>query len=267
MASIEPGTYRIVNLARNKVLRVPSECPDTIASWHAQDEPNQKWFIQRTGGGYRFKNCGHGKYLSVHGTQCNSRAYHGSPTTWKIIPQTPGGYLIQLEEVDRVLDLHDRGEVYIWPTNNAEPQKIWKLEKLGRATGEELGDTKDTPTSSQVGDTPATSQSVLRDEGLVDKPPPPLSPLAIRDDQIAQQSRQIQSLQRRLSEKEQAIERLREELAIVRSQESSQITALRERTRQLEELVEKVSIVKCLVEVIGDLIYAWEVIRTGIKET
>ncbi|KAH7329797.1 hypothetical protein B0J17DRAFT_722484 [Rhizoctonia solani] len=239
MVNIEPGTYRIVNLARNKVLRVPNECPDTITSWHAQDEPNQKWLIQRAGGGYTFKNCGHGEYLSVNGTQCNSRAYHGSPTTWEVIPQTPGGYLIQLEGVDRVLDLHDRGEVYIWPTNNAEPQKIWNFERLGRGTGEELGDVKDVPASVQVGDTPTTSQSVSEGEDVVEKPPAPLSPLAIRDDQITQQSRQIQSLQRQLSEKAQSIERLREELALVRSQESSQVTALRERTRQLEQLVEK----------------------------
>ncbi|KAL5638164.1 hypothetical protein ACGC1H_005015 [Rhizoctonia solani] len=131
MANIEPGTYRIVNLARNKALRVPNEYPDTIASWQVQDEPNQKWLVECVDGGYRFKNCGHGQYLSVRSSESNSQAYHGSPTTWKIIPHTPGGYLIQLETIDRVLDLHDRGEVYIWPANDAEPQKVWKFERLG----------------------------------------------------------------------------------------------------------------------------------------
>jgi hypothetical protein len=42
MANVQPGTYRIVNLARNKAIRVPDEDPDTIASWHSQDEANQK---------------------------------------------------------------------------------------------------------------------------------------------------------------------------------------------------------------------------------
>lgn len=42
MSSVEPGTYRIVNFARNKAIRVPDEDPDTIASWQTQDEANQK---------------------------------------------------------------------------------------------------------------------------------------------------------------------------------------------------------------------------------
>ncbi|KDN34257.1 hypothetical protein RSAG8_12646, partial [Rhizoctonia solani AG-8 WAC10335] len=239
MANVEPGTYRIVNLARNKALRVPNEHPDTIASWHTQDEPNQKWLVQRVGGGYRFKNCGHGRYLSVHGTQCNSRAYHGSPTTWKIIPQTPGGYLIQLEAIDRVLDLHDRGEVYIWPANDAEPQKVWKFERLGREGGEEGREAKDESTSGQAGDAPVTDEAVSKDEGMTEKAPPPLSPLAIRDVQIAQQARQIESLQKQLSEKDQDMEKLREELGLVGSQESSQVTVLCEKIAQLEELVER----------------------------
>ncbi|CUA74174.1 hypothetical protein RSOLAG22IIIB_11008 [Rhizoctonia solani] len=230
MANVEPGTYRIVNLARNKALRVPSEYPETISSWHTEDEPNQKWFVQRTGGGYRLKNCGHGQYLSIRGTQCNSQAYHGSPTTWKIIPQRPGGYLIQLEKIDRVLDLHDRGEVYIWPANDAEPQKVWKFEKLGRETGEEMGEVKDS-VSEQPGDDPAADQPK--------KAPPPLSPLAIRDVQIAQQARQIQSLEQQLSMKDSELERLQGELEFIRSQESSQTTILSERIAQLEELVER----------------------------
>ncbi|KAJ1305858.1 hypothetical protein OPQ81_010581 [Rhizoctonia solani] len=224
MTTIEPGTYRIVNLARNKALRVPDECPDTIAGWHSQDEPNQKWFIQRVTGGYRFKNCGYGRYLSVHGTQCNSQAYHGSPTTWKIIPQKSSGYLIQLEAVDRVLDLHDRGEVYIWPANDVEPQKVWKFERLGCETGEELGEKIDS-----------------KDDGVTEKspPPPPPNSLAIRDIQIAQQARQIQSLKSELSKKDQEMESLREELERVRSEGSSQVTALRERITQMQELVER----------------------------
>ncbi|CAE6346948.1 unnamed protein product [Rhizoctonia solani] len=234
MSNLEPGTYRIVNLARKKVLRVPNENPDTIASWQVQDEPNQKWFIQRAGGGYRFKNCGHGKYLSVHDTQCNSQAYHGSPTTWRIVPRTPTGYLIQLEAIDRVLDLHDRGEVYIWPTNDAEPQKVWDFERLGCETDEESEDKNEDARSMQ----PISDESTSEDEGVVEKPVP-LNPIAVRDTQIAQQGKKIRSLERQLSEKDQEMEKLREEIASLKSQESSQISALREHTIQLEKLVEQ----------------------------
>ncbi|CAE6470155.1 unnamed protein product [Rhizoctonia solani] len=225
MANIEPGTYRIVNLARNKVLRVPNEYPDTIASWHVQDEPNQKWLIERNDGGYRFKNCGHGQYLSVRSTQSNSQAYHGSPTTWKIIPQTSGGYLIQLETIDRVLDLHDRGEVYIWPANDAEPQKVWKFEKLGREAGEKVG--------ADLG----TDKSPSKDAG--EKAPPPLSPLAARDVQITQQAQKIQALEKQLSGKDKEIDGLRRELEVLKSQESSQVTVLSGKIAELEELVER----------------------------
>ncbi|KAG8728543.1 hypothetical protein FRC11_010824 [Ceratobasidium sp. 423] len=244
MASVEPGTYRIVNPARNKALRVPNEYPDAIASWHTQDEPNQKWFVQRVSGGYRFKNSGHGRYLSVHCPQCNSRAYHGSPSTWNIIPQSPSGYLIQLEGTDLVLDLHDRGEVYIWPANGVEPQKVWKFERLGRETGEEFREEKEDPTSGQVGDTSLPDRSFPTDEGVVESLPAPLSPLTNWGPQIAQKTRELQSLRRQISEKGQEIKELQEILTLLRSQESSRVATLLELTTQLEELVETVGIEK-----------------------
>ncbi|CAE6463850.1 unnamed protein product [Rhizoctonia solani] len=195
MASVEPGTYRIVNLARNKALRVPNEYPDTISSWSTQDEPNQKWFIQRVSGGYRFKN-------------------------W----------------ADRVLDLHDRGEVYIWPANDVELQKVWKFEQLGLETGEELKEEGENPAPGRIGNTPPSDRSsVQTDEGVAKDP---TSPSPVSEVHITQQTREIQALQRQLSEKDQEIERLREGLALLRSQEPSQIAALLERTTQLEELVE-----------------------------
>ncbi|QRW25182.1 carbohydrate esterase family 9 protein [Rhizoctonia solani] len=235
MLSLEPGTYRIINIARKKALRVPDESTNTITSWQVQDEPNQKWFIQRAGNGYRFKNCGHGKYLSVHNTQCNSQVYHGSPTTWKIIPRTSSGYLIQLEAVDRVLDLHDRGEVYIWPANDVEPQKVWDFERLGCETGDESKETEGIIPSGQ----PEGDDSTSRDESVTKKPLPALDPIAIRDIQIAQQARRIQLLEAQLSQRDQEIERLHDEVAVLKSQESSQVSALHERTMELEKLVEK----------------------------
>ncbi|CAE6428915.1 unnamed protein product [Rhizoctonia solani] len=254
MLSLEPGTYRIINIARKKALRVPDESTNTITSWQVQDEPNQKWFIQRAGNGYRFKNCGHGKYLSVHNTQCNSQVYHGSPTTWKIIPRTSSGYLIQLEAVDRVLDLHDRGEVfscvllwgrdaidvllnqvYIWPANDVEPQKVWDFERLGCETGDESKETEGIIPSGQTEGDETTS----RDESVTKKPLPALDPIATRDIQIAQQARRIQLLEAQLSQRDQEIERLHDEVAVLKSQESSQVSALHERTMELEKLVEK----------------------------
>ncbi|CAE7140717.1 unnamed protein product [Rhizoctonia solani] len=239
MANVEPGIYRIVNLARNKALRVPNESPDTIASWHAQDESNQKWLVQRISGGYRFKNCGHGRYLSVHDTQCNSRVHHGLPTTWKIIPRAPGGYLIQLETIDRVLDLHDRGEVYIWPANDAEPQKAWKFEKLGPEAGGELGEVTDDTSSGKAGGDPGGDKPPFGNDGSPQRGPPPPSLSPIHEIQVAQQAKEIQSLQEQLFEKEQEMERLRTELELIRSQESSQVMLLSERVVQLEELVER----------------------------
>ncbi|CAE6443906.1 unnamed protein product [Rhizoctonia solani] len=231
MFDLEPGTYRIINLARKKVLRVPNEDTNTITSWQVQDEPNQKWLIQRAGSGYEFKNCEHGKYLSVRDTQCNSQAYHGSPTTWKIIPQAPNGYLIQLEAIDRVLDLHDRGEVYIWPANDVEPQKVWDFERLGCQTDGESEGAKDLRSGS-----PIVDESTSEDEGSIESPPS-LNPTPVREVQTAQQAMEIQSLETQLSEKDRAIEKLREEIVTLKSQESRQVAVLRERVMELENLV------------------------------
>ncbi|GAB1523570.1 hypothetical protein RhiTH_006720 [Rhizoctonia solani] len=211
MLSLEPGTYRIINIARKKALRVPDESTNTITSWQVQDEPNQKL-----------------RTLDV--------------------------YRIQLEAVDRVLDLHDRGEVfscvllwgrdaidvllnqvYIWPANDVEPQKVWDFERLGCETGDESKETEGIIPSGQ----PEGDDSTSRDESVTKKPLPALDPIAIRDIQIAQQARRIQLLEAQLSQRDQEIERLHDEVAVLKSQESSQVSALHERTMELEKLVEK----------------------------
>ncbi|KAG8679401.1 hypothetical protein FRC11_003767, partial [Ceratobasidium sp. 423] len=275
MASVEPGTYRIINLARNKALRVPNEYPDTIASWHTQDEPNQKVGLVS------------GQFGNINGIWDNSglsnvsmgdtdsgtvgmgdiypfTVHNATPELIMAHPQRGRLFLgpqvvtctIQLEGADRVLDLHDRGEVrifermykwaiympreqvYIWPANDVELQKVWKFERLGLETGEELKEEGEDPTPGPIGNTSLTDQSVPTDEGMANNLPAPLSPLTASDVHVAQQTREIQSLQRQLSKKDQEIEKLREGLALLSSQEPSQVAALLQRTTQLEELVE-----------------------------
>ncbi|ELU37224.1 fibrinogen alpha/beta chain family domain-containing protein [Rhizoctonia solani AG-1 IA] len=227
MLSLEPGTYRIINIARKKALRVPDESTNTITSWQVQDEPNQK--VCRV-------NCGHGKYLSVHNTQCNSQVYHGSPTTWKIIPRTSSGYLYVIcyycyyfasYVPSTFIGFNSKLSIACLTCTIAERCE----------TGDESKETEGIIPSGQ----PEGDDSTSRDESVTKKPLPALDPIAIRDIQIAQQARRIQLLEAQLSQRDQEIERLHDEVAVLKSQESSQVSALHERTMELEKLVEKES--------------------------
>ncbi|KAF8706742.1 hypothetical protein RHS03_04804, partial [Rhizoctonia solani] len=89
---------------------------------------------------------------------------------------------------------------------------------------------------------PDDDRSTLRDESIAQKPLSALNPIAVRDIRIAQQARRIQLLEAQLSQRDQELEKLRDEVAALKCQESSQVSALYDRTMESEKLVEKVSI-------------------------
>ncbi|KAB5588168.1 hypothetical protein CTheo_8390 [Ceratobasidium theobromae] len=242
MANIESGTYRIVNLARRKAIRVPDERTDMITRGvHNKliSIINHQWFVQRTTeGSYRFKNCRYGGYLVVDSTECNSVVYHGRlasvNSVWKIIPNVRGGYLIRLEAADRVLDLHDRGEVYIWPQNDAEPQKLWALERLG---GESRAAATDIDTVWEIVD-----QTWLRPHDLNQLSASQLQTmLAERDQQIAQQAERLTNLERQLGQKDRGLTEARMQSL----RDSEVITGLRkdikERDRRVAQQAERLA--------------------------
>ncbi|KAG8694277.1 hypothetical protein FRC08_008589, partial [Ceratobasidium sp. 394] len=101
------------------------------------------WFVQRSGDGYRFKNCQHENFLAVANTDPHSLVYASRfPTTWVLL-KVNDGYLIQYAGNNRVLDLHwgwgnNGNEIHIWPAVGENANKIWKFERLSDDAGEEL---------------------------------------------------------------------------------------------------------------------------------
>ncbi|CAE6450829.1 unnamed protein product [Rhizoctonia solani] len=104
---MEPGTYRIVNLAHGTVI---TENNMGVVGYHTAGHKGL-WFAQRSGEGYRFKNVVSGGYLAVASTVDHNCELYSSryPTTWALTfnPEHRGHdlYGILMGDTDRILDL------------------------------------------------------------------------------------------------------------------------------------------------------------------
>ncbi|KDN51175.1 hypothetical protein RSAG8_00804, partial [Rhizoctonia solani AG-8 WAC10335] len=139
--NVEPGTYRIVSGLTRTVLQVSEHDDKKIVSWKLVEErESQQWYLQRSGGGYRFKNQKHGSYLSVAGTDTHAAVTASKfPSTW-ILLKTGDHYGIQLADHDQLIDLHlgreaDGTEINIWPPDG-KPNKTWDLVRINDDSGE-----------------------------------------------------------------------------------------------------------------------------------
>ncbi|KAG8685060.1 hypothetical protein FRC11_011185, partial [Ceratobasidium sp. 423] len=151
----EPGTYYIKSVAApQNVIEVPSYNDErAVCSPQAtKPTPNQqiKWYIQRSGRGYKIKNVQYGVYLSPHsiqpkyGTVIGTSPSHG-PVDWSLM-RTHDGFVIQYGEEDKSIDLHygrtDAGNpMHLWSLSPQDDQKRWKFERISEDVGGEVAET------------------------------------------------------------------------------------------------------------------------------
>ncbi|KAL5636745.1 hypothetical protein ACGC1H_000649 [Rhizoctonia solani] len=134
-ATVEPGTYRIVNRLANTALQVSEHDDKKIVSWKCVEErESQWWHLQRSGSGYRFKNRQHGLYISVASTDATALVTASKyPSTWVFL-KIGNRYGIKLAEIDEMIDIPfgskiDGTEIRLWPSDGNEKQ-MWDIVRI-----------------------------------------------------------------------------------------------------------------------------------------
>ncbi|CAE6496335.1 unnamed protein product [Rhizoctonia solani] len=156
--NIRPGTYRIIHSESGKVLQISDKNEEKLITCDRQNSdsnhPGTKkghWFLQRSGGGYLFKNRMHGTYISIalgSGFPYDIRATP-YPATWVIYSgegSNPDCVITTDKSASRILYMHSKsksseeddaksGKLYLAPRLDGD-EKLWKLERIGNATGQ-----------------------------------------------------------------------------------------------------------------------------------
>ncbi|KAG8774872.1 hypothetical protein FRC12_001780 [Ceratobasidium sp. 428] len=145
MAPVEPGTYRIVNVASGTCIMAYKDW-DAVC-WRRHEAMDQHWYVQRSGAGYRIKNRMNGLYLVVSETTDTNppaKVFCGRyPTTWELNQGIKDYemYIIKQAGCDRVVDLDGFGDAR--DGNEVTPIYSfgrWRFEHLSDETGEENED-------------------------------------------------------------------------------------------------------------------------------
>ncbi|KAG8715700.1 hypothetical protein FRC08_010256 [Ceratobasidium sp. 394] len=143
----KPGTYRIASVATNTVIEVLSFNQDRAVASAWRDEPNQRWFVQYLGRGYKIKNCQYGSYLAAPSSkEATVVGISDIPTTWSLIRTHAGFVSIQYGEEDRVIDLHhaiphDCNILQLWNLWDCPAHRRWNFERISDDTGGEIAET------------------------------------------------------------------------------------------------------------------------------
>ncbi|CAE6461748.1 unnamed protein product [Rhizoctonia solani] len=108
--TVEPGTYHIVSGLTGTVLQVSEHDRTKVVSWQLEkqvEKIEQQWYLQRSGGGYTFKNRKvNDLYLSVASTDTHALVTAAKcPSTWVLL-KIGDRYGIKLAEGDKLIDLH-----------------------------------------------------------------------------------------------------------------------------------------------------------------
>ncbi|CEL59699.1 hypothetical protein RSOLAG1IB_03632 [Rhizoctonia solani AG-1 IB] len=149
----EPGTYFIQNVAAPKnVIEVPTynEERAVCSPRIVEPAPNQQWYIQRSGRGYKIKNVKYSVYLSSYSakpknaTPIGTSPSHG-PTDWYIL-RTHDGFMIEYGETEMAVDLHygydaPGNPMHLWSTLPQNTAQRWKFERVSDDVGGELEET------------------------------------------------------------------------------------------------------------------------------
>ncbi|KAH7343626.1 hypothetical protein B0J17DRAFT_643210 [Rhizoctonia solani] len=240
--SLEPGTYRILNVRERTAVQISEHDPTKVITWGQHKGENQQWFLQRSGHGYQLQNRHYDAYLAVSNTDNGGLVYASKyPTTWVFL-KYEGNYILQLADKNRVLDLHcgsgHNGNVmHIFNQDGSHmPHRIWRLERLGDDIyNKELAGDREEITSKdrellQLRDELSSAKRDLSNlQGLLDQ----------REETISQ-------LQRDLKSKEEALSysyKLNEEFAHLHNQHSileSKFSQQQEETASLQAKVDRV---------------------------
>jgi len=139
---LKSGRYRIISEFAGTAIQVSEDDNNNIVTWEKNEEETQQWFVQKSGSGYKFKNCRHERYLAVASTDEHALIYaSGFPTTWALL-KSGDCYIVPYPDNKRVLDLHGglktNGNKITLCTTGGKDRTIWRFERIGDDTGEEL---------------------------------------------------------------------------------------------------------------------------------
>ncbi|KAF8607889.1 hypothetical protein BDV93DRAFT_282557 [Ceratobasidium sp. AG-I] len=83
---LQPGRYRIISELTGTVMQVSEHDYNKVVTWESYEEENQQWFVQKSGDGYKFKNCRHGNYLAAPNSDQGTRIYASRfPIAWMLL--------------------------------------------------------------------------------------------------------------------------------------------------------------------------------------
>jgi len=137
--SIQPGTYRIRNVKSGTYLDASARNEGVIHGWASRENDDQKWIVERSGGGYTLKNVANGRYASVNDAQDNNPVQAtGNPTEWNIENKGDGSAIYACGS-GVVIDLDSgRSEngtaINVWGWHGAK-QQLWCFEQVGQGGG------------------------------------------------------------------------------------------------------------------------------------
>ncbi|KAG8717319.1 hypothetical protein FRC08_007702 [Ceratobasidium sp. 394] len=141
MAQVEPGTYRITNVASGTSIVSYDE---GAVCWQREDCESQHWVVHRVGQGYQFENSGTGWYLCLGYTDVGAQLHYSRyPTTWELSqsPEDHNTYMIQYPGTDRIVELDGRGakgnatKLLIQSEDGWKSHRRWRFEHLSDDTG------------------------------------------------------------------------------------------------------------------------------------
>ncbi|KAG8796163.1 hypothetical protein FRC12_003754 [Ceratobasidium sp. 428] len=190
----KPGTYRIASVAsRTSILEILPYNEERVALGNWADKPNQHWFVQHSGNGYKIKNRQYGLYLSVPNDRHATIVGASKTFTRWILMRTHIGFAIQCGESDQVIDLHtalthEGNVVLLWPSGGLGPNRMWIFEHLSDDTGGEAADTVEDEVNYLKGELEKkNAQLAIQAEELASK-----------DRQLAEQSHALATALRQL---------------------------------------------------------------------
>ncbi|KAF8608034.1 hypothetical protein BDV93DRAFT_519107 [Ceratobasidium sp. AG-I] len=222
MVNLEPGTYRIVNVASDTAITVPHHNRWDVVGWERHGDRNQRWFVQRSGEGYQFKNCQYGYYMAVVEPKWNARPFLSQyPTSWQLVQNRDdyNMYIIKCAGIDRVIELdkcgsrHNGNNLQLLSQDNWVSYKRWRFERLSDETGDEAGELR-----SQLGE--MRQQLASKDQEL-----------AQTQSQLFEKSTLLEQSQIALRQAEAALRARDEPL-----QQQTEMADLRERMERMERL-------------------------------
>ncbi|KAG9074432.1 hypothetical protein FRC06_010702 [Ceratobasidium sp. 370] len=232
MPPVQPGTYRIINVKSGTCITVKNDW-DAVG-WQKHDGRDQQWYVQRSGEGYRFKNCETGQYLCLVETRDSkeprTKVFCGVyPTTWDLRQESKdfNMYIIKQADANRIIDLNKWGseengtELFADPQPHWVPQQRWRFEFLSDDTGEE-------------------GQRLSKEIQLKDKQ------ISEKDEELARIKKELAEKSAQLNQTQDALRRANEWLAAysadsMRVELQKTISDLSEQKEKTKNLQEKIS--------------------------